>query len=61
VPALHKGWLDRVMSYYFAYGGPNNLKGKKWMCSVTTGGPETAYSKEGFWENKLEEILKHFN
>jgi NAD(P)H dehydrogenase (quinone) len=38
LPAIHKGWLDRVLGYYFCYGGGNtHLLGKKWMCSVTTG------------------------
>ena len=43
MPAIHKGWMDRVLSYYFAYGGGKGLKGKKWLTSVTTGGPENAY------------------
>lgn len=41
LPAIHKGWLDRVLAYYYCYGGGNtHLQGKKWMCSVTTGNSE---------------------
>ncbi len=25
VPGAHKGWCDRVLAYYYAYGGNNNL------------------------------------
>jgi NAD(P)H dehydrogenase (quinone) len=41
LPAIHKGWLDRVLAYYYCYGGTTHthLRGKKWMCSVTTGAP----------------------
>lgn len=47
LPAIHKGWLDRVLGYYYCYGGGNShLLGKKWMCSVTTGGP-TQYQLTG--------------
>ena len=40
MPALHKGWIDRVLAYYWCYGGGiKRLAGKDWMIAVTTGGP----------------------
>jgi NAD(P)H dehydrogenase (quinone) len=47
LPAIHKGWIDRVLAYYYCYGGGSkHLQGKKWMCSVTTGGA-TEYQLSG--------------
>jgi len=48
MPAILKGWVDRVFAAGYAYGGGNMfdkglLKGKRAMCSVTTGGPEAGY------------------
>lgn len=38
IPGLHKAWVDRVLSYHFAYGQDHaHLKGKKWLTAVTTG------------------------
>ncbi|XP_067661470.1 ribosyldihydronicotinamide dehydrogenase [quinone]-like [Haliotis asinina] len=52
VPAILKGWIDRVYVMGFAYGmgklysdGP--LKGKRGMLSFTTGGPGAAYCDAG--------------
>lgn len=62
VPAIHKAWEDKVLSYYYAYGGPiDGLKGKKWLTSVTTGGPLMMYTKEGYAGETIENLLKHFN
>ncbi|MDY6804256.1 MAG: NAD(P)H-dependent oxidoreductase [Cyanobacteriota bacterium] len=52
VPAIMKGWVDRVFTTGFAYGGGKmydrgGLKGKKAMLSLTTGGPATMYSSTG--------------
>ena len=37
-PAILKGWIDRVLSYGFAYGRYRTLPPKAAMYSVTTGG-----------------------
>ena len=39
VPALMKGWIDRVFTYGFAYGQGRKLEGKRAMLVMTTGGP----------------------
>lgn len=52
VPALLKGYIDRVFSYGFAYeyvdGVPNGLlKGKKALLFCTTGTPNEMYAENG--------------
>jgi len=53
VPAILKGWVDRVFAMGFAYGGGKGVfengvfKGKKAMLTITTGGPEMAYGANG--------------
>jgi NAD(P)H dehydrogenase (quinone) len=62
LPAVLKGWVDRVFAMGRTYGGgrfyENGVfKGKKAMLSVTTGGPEELYVKEG-WNGDLDGILR---
>jgi putative NADPH-quinone reductase len=60
MPAILKGWVDRVYAYGFAYGvgehsdqrwgdrfGEGTLVGKRAMLIVTTGGWEEHYSARG--------------
>jgi NAD(P)H dehydrogenase (quinone) len=52
MPAILKGWVDRVMSMGFAYGGGQwydngGMKGRKAMLAITTGGPDFMYSPLG--------------
>jgi NAD(P)H dehydrogenase (quinone) len=56
MPAIMKGWVERVFAYGFAYGvggsnrwryGDGNLKGKRAMLSITIGAPEKDYSERG--------------
>lgn len=61
MPAILKGWVDRVMTMGFAYGGgkwydQGGLKGKRAMLAVTTGGPEAGYSPRGI-NGSIEEVL----
>ncbi len=54
MPAVLKGWVDRVFSYGFAYGHDSRgvkplLRGKKAMLVNTTGGAEKqSYAETGF-------------
>jgi len=61
VPAILKGWVDRVMTMGFAYGGgkwydQGGLKGRRAMLSLTTGGPEAGYSDTGI-NGAMDRIL----
>ena len=63
---MHKGWADRVLAYYVAYGGKNsyhehNLKGRSWLTVTTTGGGDNIYKKDGFAGDSVEGFLKHFD
>ncbi|MFE8701347.1 NAD(P)H-dependent oxidoreductase [Cytobacillus sp. FJAT-54145] len=53
-PAIIKGWFDRVFAAGFAYGpgvyNHGNLKGKKTMLSITTGGKHL----ENYGVNRLK-------
>jgi NAD(P)H dehydrogenase (quinone) len=53
LPAVLKGWVDRVFAMGRVYGGGHiyetgRFRGKRAMLSLTTGGPEEAYRKGGF-------------
>lgn len=61
MPAIMKGWIDRVFASGVAYGGgrwfdKGVFAGKKSMCSVTVGGPAPAYSNDGVYA-PVREIL----
>ncbi|MBP1626389.1 MAG: dehydrogenase [Holophagaceae bacterium] len=61
MPAILKGWVDRVMTLGFAYGNGKwydrgGLQGRRAMLSITTGGPEHYYSERGI-NGDLERIL----
>ncbi|MCC6552716.1 MAG: NAD(P)H-dependent oxidoreductase [Polyangiaceae bacterium] len=52
LPAILKGWVDRVLAVGFAYGGGRGysngaFRGKRAMCAVTTGGGPAMFSPEG--------------
>jgi len=62
MPAIMKGWIDRVFAVGVAYGGgrwfdKGVLAGKTAMLSVTMGGPEPAYSTDGVYGGSIEMIL----
>ncbi|SFJ67657.1 NAD(P)H-dependent oxidoreductase [Celeribacter neptunius] len=53
-PALMKGWIDRVLSYGFAYVDGRRFdtgvfKGRRAMISVTTGGTPARFSDTGVY------------
>lgn len=51
-PAILKGWFDRVFVYGELYTGSHRydrgiFRGKRAICSVTTGGPQSTFSQFG--------------
>ena len=53
LPAILKGWVDRVFAMGRTYGGGHvyetgRFSGKRALLSLTTGGPEAAYRNDGF-------------
>jgi NAD(P)H dehydrogenase (quinone) len=66
MPAILKGWIDRVFAYGLAYGykgegnrhryGDGAFKGKRALLSVAVGGPEKDYWPRGI-NGPLEELL----
>lgn len=66
MPAILKGWIDRVYAYGFAYGykgqgnryryGDGIFKGKRAILSVMVGGPSQDYSPRGI-NGPLDELL----
>lgn len=73
MPAILKGWVDRVYAYGFAYGvgehsdshwgdrfGEGTLAGKRAMLIVTTGGWEEHYAPRGV-NGPIEDLLFPIN
>lgn len=69
MPAILKGWVERVYAYGFAYGvgehsdahwgdryGEGNLAGKRAMLVVTTGGWESHYGPRGI-NGPIDDLL----
>ncbi len=61
VPAILKGWVDKVFACGFAYGGGSKYEtgvfaGKQAMLSITTGAAKDAYEEGGF-QGEIENIL----
>lgn len=61
MPAILKGWIDRVLTMGFAYGGgrwydQGGLQGKRALLSFTTGGPEGLYTPTGI-NGEMDRIL----
>jgi NAD(P)H dehydrogenase (quinone) len=73
MPAIMKGWIDRVYAFGFGYGvgehsekrwgdryGEGTLKGKRGLLSVTTGGWAEHYSERGI-NGLIDDILFPIN
>ncbi|MEV7280010.1 NAD(P)H-dependent oxidoreductase [Streptomyces sp. NPDC093111] len=69
MPAILKGWVDRVFTYRFAYGvgehsdtrygerfGEGTLAGRRALLSVTVGGPDSHYSARGI-NGPIDDLL----
>ena len=62
LPAILKGWVDRVFAMGRTYGGGRiydngAFRGRRALLSLTTGGPQPAYQADGF-NGDLGAILK---
>lgn len=55
MPGLLKSWIDKVMTYGFAYGDKFAFEGKKVMLSVTTGGARDIEEQQ-YYLNKVTGI-----
>lgn len=69
MPAILKGWVDRVFTYHFGYGvgehsdtkygerfGEGTLAGRRALVSVTAGGPESHYTPRGI-NGPMDDLL----
>lgn len=61
LPAILKGWVDRVFACGVAYGGGRYfdggaMRGRRAMCALTLGGGQQVYSDQGFYAG-LEAVL----
>jgi len=57
MPALMKGYIDRVFSMGWAYGGGKALAGKSVLVSTTTGAPDFVWIPENRWT--IKDTFKH--
>lgn len=63
VPAILKGWIDRVLVSGLTYGGrrfydQGGLKGKKALLTLTLGGREHMLDRDEAIHGRLEDMLK---
>jgi NAD(P)H dehydrogenase (quinone) len=61
MPAILKGWVDRVFAMGKIYGGgrwydQGEFKGKRAMCAITIGGPASMYQADGL-NGDIHQIL----
>lgn len=57
-PPLIKQWEDLVLTHGWAYGRTGTaLQGKRLLVATSTGGPEQAYSPDGFLRTTLPQFL----
>lgn len=65
LPAILKGWVDRVFAVGPAYGGGRHFekgvfRGKRAICALTVGGSATTYSSQGMYA-PIETVLYPIN
>ena len=60
-PAILKKWQDLVLEYGFAYGRTGNeLRGKRCLSVISTGGAKETYCREGDNHYSMRELLVPF-
>lgn len=59
MPAILKHWIDKVLSYGFAYGDAFKLEGKTLIASITAGAPEEAYTPIGHMHFRLRQFFNN--
>lgn len=58
VPPLVNQWKISVLTYGWAYGeGGTALRGKLWLSTITTGGSDAAYQRDGLNRFTIRELL----
>lgn len=60
-PAMLKNWLDKVLTFNFAYGPDGDkLKDKNLLISTTIGGPQDSYQPLGYNHFNVTDLLRPF-
>src|SRR6266481_9722266 len=60
-PAILKQWEDLVLEHGFAYGkNGTRLQGKLVLTAISTGGPSSAYQRDGYNYFTVRELLAPF-
>lgn len=60
-PAILKEWQDLVLEFGYAYGeGGTALRGKRLLSVLSAGGPEDAYSPDGYNVFTMRQLLTPF-
>ncbi len=56
-----KQWMDLVLEHNWAYGQNGNaLSGKKMFQAISAGGPQAAYTPDGFNQHTIAQFLLPF-
>lgn len=67
LPAILKGWVDRVLAYGFAYGGNYGMgpygrfKDRRAYLCITTRSPASFYTLDGAHRRTMDDILRNIN
>lgn len=56
-PWLLQKYITDVLAYGYAYGDKYALEGKKFVLSLTCGGGEKSYTRDGLYHCTIEEIM----
>ncbi|MBE9609202.1 NAD(P)H-dependent oxidoreductase [Chitinilyticum piscinae] len=59
-PPMLKLWMDEVLSFGWAFGKAQKLRGKPLQLIISSGGPECAYTAAGYHHHTIEQLLSPF-